>query len=109
MKDRHKEGYFKNYSKKPEVKEKLKKYKRERQKKFILFIEEFKKSKCCSECGWKGHSEILQFHHKNPQDKHRGISHMVLFSYERIMKEIKKCDLLCPNCHLWIHHKNSNF
>lgn len=66
------------------------------------FVEYRKTLKCvrCSEGDWR----CLDFHHVD-RDKDKSIpstiSRMVTMCYsiERILKEIKKCEVLCANCH----------
>lgn len=43
----------------------------------------------------------LEFHHRNPTKKIAGIGEMISKGYSKdvIREEIKKCDLLCANCH----------
>lgn len=53
----------------------------------------------CQLCGYDKCNQALQFHHKNPEKKEFGISGMYCISWERIEREIKKCILLCANCH----------
>lgn len=67
------------------------------------FVENYKKDKCCLSCGYKKHTEILQFHHL--KEKEENISGMYKKSLERIKAEINKCVLLCPNCHSLLHSK----
>jgi len=75
-----------------------------RNKRFVL---DYKYQRCCVLCGWKKHTEILQFHHTNKKEKVRGISQLVRAnSLKAIKDEIKKCILLCPNCHFWLHYNN---
>ena len=58
----------------------------------------------CSKCGYSKYLEVLEFHHKNPEDKEFGIAgNGACTSWERIKKEIKKCILLCANCHRELH------
>ena len=41
--------------------------------------------------------------------KENGISKMVAdgYSIEKILKELKKCEVLCANCHRKVHFKNN--
>jgi hypothetical protein len=63
--------------------------------------------KHCDFCGWSKHPEILDFHHKNKSKKEFSFAVGCLgnYSWSRVLKEIKKCKLLCPNCHRWLHYK----
>ena len=69
------------------------------------FVENYKKDKFCSSCGYKEHTEILQFHHL--KEKKENISGMYKKSLEKIKAEISKCILLCPNCHFFLHSKKN--
>lgn len=78
---------------------------REISKKFM----EFKKSLGCSICGYNKFGGSLDFHHKNPKEKERRISHKFWFSQSELFKkEMKKCILLCKNCHYELHFTERN-
>ncbi|MEK6850522.1 MAG: hypothetical protein AABX85_03025 [Nanoarchaeota archaeon] len=54
----------------------------------------------CIRCGYNKCPEVLEFHHKNPSEKKFGIGQNGLTrSWEKVKEEIKKCNLLCANCH----------
>jgi len=59
------------------------------------------KCKVCRE----DHPSRLDFHHRDPKQKYKGVMEMARdgYSEERILKEIKKCDVLCSNCHRYHH------
>lgn len=63
------------------------------------------KEKGCSFCGYKEHTEILNFHHI--RDKKFTIADVISrnHSLKSIIAETEKCILLCPNCHYWLHYK----
>jgi len=44
---------------------------------------------------------VFQFHHKDPSKKKFVINTRTLinYSWKKILKELKKCELLCANCH----------
>jgi hypothetical protein len=55
---------------------------------------------CCALCGYDRSSAALQFHHLDPSTKQfeiagRGFTR----SLERVRDEVRKCVLLCANCH----------
>lgn len=56
----------------------------------------------CQLCGYNKHNSGLDFHHVNEEEKEFGISGKVL-SKERAINEVKKCVLVCRNCHSEIH------
>ena len=58
----------------------------------------------CIKCGYDKYPEVLEFHHKDPSQKEFNVSRKGhCRSWERVKKEIEKCDLLCANCHREIH------
>lgn len=73
--------------------------------KTVQWFQEIKKDlKCevCNEQRWW----ILEFHHKDPGSKEGNISEMIRNGgRKRILEEIKKCKVLCANCHRDLHHQ----
>jgi hypothetical protein len=73
---------------------------------------EYKGGKC-QRCGYsKDHPSVYDFHHRNPEEKEFGISKRLTYSFERLKKEVDKCDLLCKNCHAEVHeeeYKSGNY
>jgi hypothetical protein len=67
-----------------------------------LFINEIKQDLKCIKCG-ESHPATLDFHHNDPTTKEKSISSMKDHTKAKILEEIKKCDILCSNCHR-IHH-----
>lgn len=65
--------------------------------------------KCCI-CGYDAIEEALDFHHVNPEEKEFGIgdSNAVTKALEKQLIEIKKCILVCANCHRGIHARILN-
>jgi 5-methylcytosine-specific restriction endonuclease McrA len=61
---------------------------------------EFLQTHPCVDCGEKD-PIVLEFDHVNPSTKTQNISRMVIegYSWKSIEKEIKKCQILCSNCH----------
>lgn len=61
----------------------------------------------CIKCGYNKCPRALSFHHRDPSSKIMNLdsSTMMTYSYEDVLKEIKKCDLLCMNCHAEIHYE----
>lgn len=54
----------------------------------------------CVDCGYSD-VRVLEFDHRNPNDKFLGVGKMVSngYSTDKILAEIKKCDIRCCNCH----------
>lgn len=80
---------------------KMPKNKRNARKRIKEITLELKKEGC-SICGYKEHTEILQFHHTNYVIKKFAISECN--DMRKLKRELAKCILVCPNCHVWIHY-----
>ena len=65
----------------------------------------------CSRCGYCKNLSALQFHHVSPQDKSIPLDLRRLSNsrWEVLLKEARKCLLLCANCHAEIHHPELDF
>lgn len=53
----------------------------------------------CSICGYNRCLDALEFHHIDPETKSFGLSRGRTRSVENMMKEAKKCILVCANYH----------
>ena len=62
----------------------------------------------CKECGYKKSLSALTFHHRNPKEKEFEIGFIKDHSWKKVLRELKKCDLLCFNCHMELHEKLDN-
>ena len=57
----------------------------------------------CLRCGYSKCLRALSFHHRNPKEKEFELNKSNLRKpWKMILKEHKKCDLLCVRCHLEI-------
>jgi hypothetical protein len=66
-------------------------------------VEDYKRLKGCLSCS-ECEPIALDFHHRDANSKEFTISHSSKrFSWERILREIEKCDVLCSNCHRKLH------
>jgi predicted transcriptional regulator len=63
---------------------------------------EYKGGKC-QKCGYDKCPGSLQFHHRNPSEKNANWKYVRSWSFDKIKKELDKCDLLCANCHGEVH------
>jgi hypothetical protein len=59
----------------------------------------------CLDCGYDKHPGALHFHHKDPATKKFELNANKLLVKDR-WEEVKKCELLCSNCHS-IRHTNT--
>ena len=63
-------------------------------------------SKCCI-CGFNKWQSALEFHHINPEEKEFGLTtSSTTKAIEKQLEEMKKCILVCSNCHRGIHSNN---
>lgn len=57
----------------------------------------------CSQCGYSHSLRALDFHHVNPSEKRRTVSHLLAINTEEsfilAIEEAQRCVLLCSNCH----------
>jgi hypothetical protein len=76
--------------------EELRKQKREH-------VNAYKLAYGCCKCGYNKCTNALHFHHTH--DKTKEISRMVQQSYsmDRLVEEMRKCIILCANCHAEHH------
>jgi hypothetical protein len=98
-----KKWYEKN-KRDPKYREKLRKFDDKRRVELREWFEDYKSSLSCQQCG-ESHPAILDFHHRNPEEKLYEVSVMPgrSMSKERTLEEIAKCDVLCSNCHRKLH------
>lgn len=72
---------------------------RQRRKQELVYIMGGK----CSLCGYDKCIAALDFHHTDPNNKKFQLSSGNCRSWEEDIDEIKKCALLCSNCHREVH------
>ena len=74
-----------------------------------LFLQNYKSSVGCAKCGEK-RGYCLDFHHIDPSMKDVDIARMTSnkSNINDIMKEVKKCIVLCANCHREFHFLEHN-
>ena len=63
--------------------------------------------KCCG-CGYHACAQSFDLHHNDPLAKEDEIAKLITrcAPLNRIIKEVKKCTLLCANCHREVHAKH---
>lgn len=61
----------------------------------------------CEKCGYNKCLDALQFHHRDPAQKDFMVSDFIWgrgnITEKKALEEIKKCTLLCANCHAELH------
>jgi 5-methylcytosine-specific restriction endonuclease McrA len=62
----------------------------------------------CCDCGYKKNIAALEFHHIKPEEKSFGIDLRKCsnLQWDKLVDEIKKCVLICANCHRERHNPN---
>lgn len=82
-----------------------KKKQHDRQKERILYV----MGDCCQLCGYNKCKQALNLHHIDPAEKDRGISgNLSRNSWKKIVIELRKCILVCANCHQEIHYGHTS-
>lgn len=91
---------------------------REKQRENKAIVDAIKLKTGCVKCGYRKNTAALTFDHIDPTTKYRdkngrtvGIAKMLIagskgsrYSLDTILEEIKKCRVLCANCHAEITH-----
>lgn len=72
---------------------------RQRLKERLVFVMGEK----CQICGYNKCIQALDFHHLDPSKKEFGIGTNTNNSWAKMREEVKKCILVCANCHREIH------
>ena len=69
------------------------------------WFQNYKRGLVCSKC-IEDHPATLEFHHRFNQKKEKAIENMVDdgCAIKRILMEIKKCEIVCANCHKKLHY-----
>lgn len=57
----------------------------------------------CAICGYDKCQTALEFHHLNPEEKDFSFSTNTNKAWSTVRNELKKCILVCANCHREIH------
>lgn len=65
-------------------------------------VQQVKENVGCANCS-EEHSQVLEFHHLD-EEKVDDISNMLNRPWEEVKQEMKKCMLLCRNCHAKVHN-----
>ena len=85
------------------VRQNFRDYRNKNRKKCRRDLKEKAGGRCCI-CGYNKCFTSLSFHHKDPSIKDGQISDM-MYTHGKaaVIEEIKKCILVCTNCHGEIH------
>ena len=86
-------------------KESEKAHVRRRKLELKKWYQSYKKKLSCLKCS-ESHPATLEFHHKIRRSKKNDVGILVNdgYSISIILEEIKKCKVLCANCHRKLHY-----
>jgi hypothetical protein len=65
----------------------------------VFWLGQYKMSKGCELCGYNKHPAALQFDHIDPKTKLFTISSRLSLKRKTLIAEVRKCRVLCANCH----------
>ena len=88
--------WYKNKTNDPKWKEKINNQYNNRRKKIQEFIRNYKLSKGCADCGYNKHHAALEFDHVDGEKEFNVCNAK---SIKQAKEEIKKCEVVCSNCH----------
>lgn len=60
----------------------------------------------CNLCGFNAWVSALEVHHLEPETKDPLFGSFTSWKWSRIIEELKRCVLLCSNCHAGVHTNN---
>lgn len=61
--------------------------------------------KPCTDCRKTYPYYVMEFDHRNPEEKSANITSIINNSWKKIKEELVKCDVVCANCHRIRTHK----
>ena len=59
----------------------------------------------CMVCGMQSEAPIYELHHHDQEGKETNVSSIMHHGWIKVEKELRKCILLCANCHRVVHHQ----
>jgi len=74
-------------------------YAKKRRTRRKYWLNRYKLLKGCSRCGYNEYGGSLDFDHVERETKVRSVSRMTLGSLKKLIIEVRKCVILCRNCH----------
>lgn len=92
------------YQKDPKNKVNLYKLSQKTRKKNTDEFKAYKSTLVCTNCG-ENHPACLEFHHIDPSTK-EGLVAKMIHTRLKLEKELKKCIVLCSNCHRKLHYND---
>jgi len=78
---------------------KINKRRRDKTRRRKYWLGKYKQAKGCEFCGYKDHHAALHFDHLDIYQKIKDVSKMASGNLSRLIQEVRKCRVLCANCH----------
>ena len=98
------------YRKKGDLKFNSKAYQTYRRHRRLYWLNKYKIAKGCSSCGYNSCAQALDFNHIDPSTKlFNASSGRLSLSLKNFFAEVRKCVLLCANCHREHTYKTKQF
>lgn len=81
---------------------------RARQAAKVAYVQEHKLARGCADCGYAESPVALDLDHRDPSTKHPQLRRQTrdhrpravwAMSWENLLAELPKCDVVCANCH----------
>ena len=74
------------------------------------FLHKYKEFHGCGDCGSKFPYYVLDFDHRDPNNKsYQPAKLSETGSWEKMLAEINKCDVVCANCHRERTHQKNHY
>ena len=94
-------------------KQKTQKRARDKRGEIKKYIQEYKHNHCCSDCKENFPYWIMEFDHLRDKEFNLSSFSLKTASLEKVKEEIKKCEVVCSNCHknrtyIRLYHNGSN-
>lgn len=70
------------------------------------WLTKYKLHKGCERCGYNAHGCALHFDHIDPSKKKKQVSTMIKSTLKNLIQEVRKCRVLCANCHAVKTHED---
>lgn len=80
-------------------KEKTQNRTRDKRNKIRAYIQDYKQSHSCKDCGENYPYWMMDFDHLGDKEFNIGSFQSKISTIEMVQKEIEKCDVVCANCH----------
>lgn len=93
-------GFYRDPRKRSKCRECYRAWHREYQRERVEFLTSYKLERGCMDCGYDEYACALEFDHR-PGEIKLFMPHTlkVLGSWQQMLDEIAKCDVVCSNCH----------